>query len=74
MDEYKNTLPEEDERMEEPDMDELSRFYATAENSEIILTPQCVECRWNEGIDNCSVYGKKLGDYLANLDTCPKLA
>ncbi len=51
---------------------ERERFTAQAENSEIIIRPQCIDCRWNEGIEKCSAFGEKPGEYLANISKCPK--
>ena len=59
---------------QEFDEDELDRYYAKGENTYVILNPQCVECRWNEGLDKCSVYGTKPADHLANIIDCPKRA
>ncbi len=70
-----------DERIEEFDSDdmefdeeELDRFYAKGENTTVVLDPQCIECRWNEGLDQCAVYGTKPADHLANIIDCPKRA
>ncbi len=72
MEEYEVDDQEFDDQ--EFDEDELDRFYAKAENSITILDPQCIECRWNEGLDQCAVYGTKPADHLANIIDCPKRA
>ena len=58
-----------------PDNDEelaRERFVSNAENTEVFLIPQCVNCAHNKGLLSCAVYVQKPEEYMSNEADCPE--
>ncbi|MBO6216003.1 MAG: hypothetical protein J6N76_10835 [Lachnospiraceae bacterium] len=74
MDDMTNLTEEEmDEELMDEEAMERDRFTATPDKSQVVLTPQCVSCIHNQGLQNCDVFGEKPGLYISNLKKCPNL-
>ncbi len=60
------------EGLTEEEIQAKKRFDTTPETTEVILTPQCVDCIHNGGIYDCAVLGEKPEEYIMNQTACPK--
>lgn len=51
--------------------DTIDRMTDDGSSAVIIHSPQCVDCRYNQGLMNCEALVVKLEKYVMNQEICP---
>ena len=49
----------------------IARMTDEGSSAVVIHTPQCVDCRYNQGLMNCEALVVKPTQYMMNQETCP---